>query len=722
MAEAHLQGGFSDNESAETSELSGAKWIAPNEPLTAARIYKSFDISALPKSAVIYITGLGYFEATVNGIPLTDDRLIPPASDYFKRDLSKATYPTTDEFTHRIYYHKFDISDKLKLGENRLEVTLGGGWLTLTDRIAEGELSYYDRPMCAFNINLADNVNDSLHYIYSDGAETYSECEIRRSRLFFGEDWDLGYKGQPKPITVIPTPKSILSPAIGQNDKIIREISPRLIFEENGRRVYDAGENISGLVRLVIHAPRGEKYTLSFSEDICESELKYESTGSFSKSPSGEAQIMRDTVISGGERSEFMPKFTWHAFRYFELLGNMRFVDEVTVCVIHAATLQTAEFSSDIEGANFLFDAYIRTQLSNLHGSFPSDCPHRERLGYTGDGQITAASSMMMLDSRELYAKWIRDIMDCQDKKTGHIQHTAPFGGGGGGPGGWGSAIITVPYAYYKQFADPSPVLDALPAMKRYLEFCRSCSEGGLVVRELDGGWCLGDWCMQDSGKLPEPFVNTCWLIHSARLYLELSDHLLGKSDPEIEAALEHALVAVKKEYRSLSHIGAAMAYAAWIGIESPSAAAEYYDKLGHFDTGFLGTDILGEVLIQNSYGRVFAKLLSSEKNGSFLYMKRRGATTIWERWHGIKNCSKSHPMFGAISRQLFSGILGIRQSAGSYGYESIAFKPYLPDGATYASGSILTPRGRITVNLKRCGDKVFSDIKLPDGIKLISE
>ena len=159
---------------------------------------------------------------------------------------------------------------------------------------------------------------------------------------------------------------------------------------------------------------------MRFAENLSEDgRLDFKSTGDPSIGRSGERQIMCDRFITDGKKRRFMPKFLWHAFRYFEVRGDFSHMDEPTVAVIHADTPVISEFESDAEVLNFLFDAYVRTQLTNYHGSFPSDCPHRERLGYTGDGQVCAKAAMMLLDTQKLYRKWIRDILDCQDVKIG---------------------------------------------------------------------------------------------------------------------------------------------------------------------------------------------------------------------------------------------------------------------------------------------------------------
>ena len=689
-----------------------ARWIASQQPISVPVFKRSFELNRLPAVAKINITGLGYFEAYINGIPLTDERLIPAASDYLRRDFSAATYPVRDCFTHRIYYHTFNITDFLQRGKNELKIICGGGWFVQTERIAEGRMSYSDRPQCIYEIDLDGAI------IPSDGSESCSECEIRKSELFIGEIIDLGYQSEKEnSVITLPSPDTVMTLSDAVPDRIIRKITPMLISEGNGKRIYDVGENVSALVRLTVNAKAGEKYVLRFAEFLSsEGNLDFTFTGSNCIGASGKPQIMEDVFISGGGRAVFMPKFTWHSFRYFEICGDFPSIENVEVCVLHSDVSLTAEFESDSEGLNFLFDAYVRTQLSNYHGSFPSDCPHRERLGYTGDGQICAKTAMMLFDSKGLYRKWIRDILDSQDIKSGHIQHTAPFQGGGGGPGGWCSAVVTVPYAYIRQFGDKSILTDTLPAMRRFIDFTAGCIENGLVVRECEGGWCLGDWLSLDEARLPEAFVNTCWFIHALRLYRDMSD----TSDPKIDELEQLCLNAVKNEYDKLRHIGTATVYAVFVGIESPSVCASFYNALGHFDTGFLATDILMDILFSNGFADVAYKLLSSRAVGSFLYMKDRGATTLFESWEC--NGSGSHPMFGACTRQLFEGVLGIRQAPDSVGFEKISILPSLPQNMNYARGSILTPRGCITVSLERKDGVVHIKTSVPKEITLISE
>jgi hypothetical protein len=184
-----------------------ACWIAPDEPMTVTVFLRHFTLGQLPKSALLNITGLGYFEAYINGASITDDKFIPAPSDYFRRDFSGATYPVRDSFTHRIYFHTFDISDFLRQGENELKIVVGGGWFVQNERIAEGKMGYADRPRCIFEFNLDGEI------LASDGSEVYTDCEIRDTSLFIGETIDYTYtKREPKGVKTLPAPGSILTP------------------------------------------------------------------------------------------------------------------------------------------------------------------------------------------------------------------------------------------------------------------------------------------------------------------------------------------------------------------------------------------------------------------------------------------------------------------------------------------------------------------------------
>lgn len=698
------------------------RWVKADDSCQSPVICRTFQADK-PEDAYIEITGLGYFAVRINGMQITKDRFVPAQSDYEKRDLSSLLYPISDTFTHRIYFLRYDCADALKPGENTIEIRLGNGFYRQTERTIEGHMEYGQDLKTAFCMVFEDL--SGRKEIFSDGTELWRDSEIVSSHLFTGEVHDARKLAQEpvwKPVQIVPTPQSELTLQTCPADRVIKTVTPVLLKEEGDKRIYDVGENVSGTVRVTTGAPAGTKIRLRFAENYTDGQLDFASTGAWDYDcASGCKQIMEDTFICDGETRSFEPLFVWHAFRYFEVTGP---VDSLEVQVIHSNTPVTSTFESDSEGMNWLYKAFVRTQLNNMHGGVPSDCPHRERLGYTGDGQVCAQAAMLTLDSREFYRKWIQDILDCQDRTGGHVQHTAPFMGGGGGPGGWGCAIVLVPYAYYRRYGEIEMLRKCYEPMKKWCAYLDSRLKNNLVSWEEPGGWCLGDWCTLEKPVLPEPFVNTCFYIKCL--------HILQKIAFEIDRPQEIQTFASKAEElkKALAdtyfdretgnfcdNVQGANAYGLDIGMGDERTLhnlVSHYEKLGHFDTGFLGTDILLDVLLRKGQKDLAFELLSSREPGSFLYMKDRGATTLWEDWHGRD--SHDHPMFGACARQLFTSVLGIGQAEDSAGCQDLVICPQIPKKMQYASGSIQTENGTVSVSWRKEDGKILFDILLPKG------
>ena len=696
-------------------------WVKADDSCQSPVIIHTFRADA-PGEGYLEITGLGYFSVRLNGMEITKDRFVPALSDYEKRDLSSLLYPISDTFTHRIYFLRYDCTQALQAGENIIEIRLGNGFYRQTERIIEGAMAYGKDLKTAFSLVFQDT--SGQRQIHSDGSELWRESEILSSHLFTGETQDARKLGELpvwNPVQIVPTPQSELTLQSCPGDRVIRTVTPALLWEDDNKKIYDVGENISGNVRVTTGAPAGTRIRLRFAEDYQDGQLDFRSTGSDYVCSSGCNQIQEDVFICDGEERSFEPMFTWHAFRYFEVIGP---ADRLEVQVIHSDTPVISTFQSDSEGMNWLYEAFQRTQLNNMHGGVPSDCPHRERLGYTGDGQVCAPAAMLITDSREFYRKWIQDILDCQDISGGHVQHTAPFMGGGGGPGGWGCAIVLVPYAYYRHYGEIQMLRKCYEPMKKWCAYLDSRLEDQLVSREESGGWCLGDWCTLEKVILPEPFVNTCFYIKSLQILQKIAAILdIAEDIPTFadkEKRLTRALLQAYYDPKTgdfCGNVQGANAYGLDIGLGDQRTLANLvscYEALGHFDTGFLGTDILLDVLFRKGQEELALQLLSSREKGSFLYMKDHGATTLWEDWHGRD--SQNHPMFGACARQLFTSVLGIRQKEDSAGYGELVICPQIPRKMGFAKGSIQTRQGRISVSWRREEDNILVEAEIPEG------
>ena len=329
---------------------------------------------------------------------------------------------------------------------------------------------------------------------------------------------------------------------------------------------------------------------------------------------------------------------------------------------------------------------------------------------------------MMTLDCRDFYRKWIQDILDTQDTVSGHVQHTAPLGGGGGGPVGWGGAIVIVPYRYFKQYGETELIKTVWEPIRKWIGYLRTRMDDYLITREEPKGWCLGDWVTLEPIQLPEPLVNTCLFIKCLDMLIEIASVIGRQEDiPELETLQRKCRGAVENAYfdPTTGHfcggVQGADAYGLYAGLgdeRTKQLLIAKYDSLGHFDTGFIGTDVLLDVLFQLGAADTAYKLFSSEDLGSFLYMKQHGATTIWERWDGLE--SHDHPMFGGCLRHLYEGFLGIRQAYGTGGYADVTVEPQMPENLGYISGSLQTPAGELKVTLRQENVQLVKEIQLP--------
>lgn len=702
--------------------INKAKWVSAPKEFASPVISRTVTVSKV-KKATIAISALGFFILYVNGNRVGDEYFLPSASLYRMRKSENFTYPIYDEFTYRCYYSVFDITGYLKDGDNKIEVALGDGKYRQTERTAEGNVSFGDRLAAIYAVKINDEKGENI--FFSDGSENCRSSEITYCNLFYGEVYDTRIKKfETAKTEIISLPETSLSPEISPPDRIIRNITPTLVCEKADSKIYDAGENISGFVSLKINAAKNGCVRIRFSETMEKNELNFDSTGACDyKSPSGKPQIMEDVFYSDGNEHIYHPRFVWHAFRYFEIIGC---AEPISVHVVHSDVKKTADFKSSSPELNMFFDTFLRTQTNNMHAGIPLDCPHRERLGYTGDGQVCAPAAMLMLDTKSFYRKWICDIFDSQDKISGHVNHTAPFEGGGGGPGGWGMAAITVPYNFYKIYGDISPARENFENIKKWINYLEKHSENGLVIREEDGGWCLGDWCTLEKTVIDEPFVNTCLFIRALKFAEEIAVALKFEADSENFVRLRKAASkAVTEKYFDiesgsfLSGIQGADAFALAAGLGDKRTLAnlkEKYKKLGHFDTGFLATDLLCEILFEEGAENTAVDLITSRDPGGFGYMFANGATTIWESWND--EGSHNHPMFGASARMLLSDVLGISQEENSYGFEKIVISPKTPNKLHFSEGHVTTPYGAIYVKWAVENENVTFKITLPENTK----
>ncbi len=711
-------------------EFKDCKYIKAPEESDAYFLRCCFDAKAVSR-AVIRIGVLGFVEPYLNGKKLSDDYFIPAWSNYEARDLSCAVFPIFDTMTQRRYYLEYDVTDKINEGKNALVLHIGNGWYGQHENSAEN-MPKWGEPKAVFKI-LLENEDNSLTEINSDARVLFKQSYIKRTNIYINEtldgreydeslfaaEYDDSDWSSCEETNALP---AVLNLQDFSGDRTDYRIEPKLICEDGRGKLYDLEADVSGfwVVKFNDDANEGDIASVSFAERIDENgDFMLCHTG-------GESRKQEDTYICGKNKREFKPVFTWRAGRYIRVAGNA-FLSHFEV--VYSPVKVTAEFKTENKVLAWFFDAYCKTQHCNIHAMIPSDCPHRERLGYTGDGQLCAGACMTVFDSREMYGKWLRDIGDCQDIYSGHVQHTAPMFGGGGGPGGWGGAMVIVPYLFYKKFGDTSVLSDNYLRMKKYLGYMQSRCDDNIVVREEDKGWCLGDWCAPDNNVLiPEEFVNTYFYLKCI-LYTAKTAEILGYS--EDAQMLDNLFFDVSESFVArffdeatgsfCEGIQGADAFGIDLGLGDERTAEnlkEKYAALGHLDTGIFGTDLVVRVLFEKGFGSLAWQMLTNENEVSFANMMNNGGVTLWENWDGCD--SLSHPMFGAVCEYLFTELLGIKQTEDSAGWKKIKIEPaYVPE-ANNISGSILTFFGRISVSVTYTDGVRCVKYSVPDGIELV--
>ena len=674
------------------------------------------------KKATLRVLGMGVFYAYINGARVGDDLFLPLCSDYEARE----NHPMGETVTgHRVYVPQYEVGSLLHEGDNVLALHFGGGWYTYDRDYGDFERRYGD-PKAIYRLIM--ETDDKVLEAVSSEADRVAESYVCDYRMTLGEVQDFthatdaalyetfdGEGDMPEAALATPIDTDYLftdCPADGVDEML----TVTELCAADGVRCYDIGKNTSGMPILRIKAPKGEAVRVTFSEEKNDDGTPDEAF----------CHGQSFTVISDGTERTVQPAFTWFGFRYMAVEGKAEVLGVGTVC---SRCEVTARFESDSALLNWLHDAFINTQKTNMHTGIPSDCPHLERRGYTGDGQLICHSAMSIFDAYAFYRKWIADIGDCQDKRSGHVQYTAPYSHSGGGPGGWGCAIVEVPYQLYRHWGDSEPLHRLYPQMLRYFDYLESHSECDLVVRDKEGEWCLGDWCPPERVALPAPFVNNYFYIKSLKRMKHIARLTGHEADiPLFDARIKARSAAIMRSYYNawdgnfLGGVQGANAFMVDIGLGDERTYPELvrrYTRLGCFDTGIFGTEVLTRVLFEHGDGELACRLLLSEEEHSFAEMRRRGATTLWEYWPGsLRDRSHNHPMFGAVVGCLYDYLVGIRQTEDSAGYEHLVIAPVVAPQLHRVSGSRHLPQGEVSVSYEIKDGVMELSVTLPQGVE----
>lgn len=706
-----------------------AAWVgkADRTAKTFTVLRGHFEINEISK-VTLNVLGLGFFKCYINGKCINPDTFLPLSSDY------EASCDPCEEVLsgHRVYVPNFDITPFVTLGENVIAIHFGGGWYTHSSRIfglpkaiyciAEhcdnGQIRYFvSDQSCRVGHSFISDYEfvqyEHQNYSISDECLSADFDDSVWENAALTEDLDTEYCVSDCPI-----------------DELMDQL-PLKVVQKNGNSViYDCGRNTTGYPALELKAPKGQAISVRFGEELLPD-------GSLDPAHMHKQSYQ---VISDGSGRIVQPEFTWYCFRYFEVTG-----DAVPLCVkeIYADIAPASTFECDNETLNWTYHTFIHTMLCNMHTGHPSDCPHIERRGYTGDGQLTCHAVLSTLNAKAFYLKWLQDIADCQDKQSGHIQYTAPYIRSGGGPGGWGCAIVEVPYQLYKHYGDIWVLSKYYNNMRSYIDYLEMHSEFGLVTSDKAGEWCLGDWCgpnilypdkditsHNQQVMIPAPFVNTYFMVKSLQTMRQIALLLHRDEDAaEYDQKIQERKRAIQAAYFNtfdsnfIMNVQGANSFAVDLGLgdsNTYSQMVNYYKKLGYFDTGIFATDVLIRTLFENKDAELAVDILTNDGTQGYEHWRRNGATTFHEYWDSNRSRSHCHPMFGAPVAYFFEYLLGIKQTEGSRGYSELVISPKAISKFGRMSGSMETPKGTVAVAYEKVQGTIDFRISIPVGCKAV--
>ena len=718
-----------------------AQWIDPELPhdreqrQPASVLRRRFTVETT-ENAVLYITAHGLYEARLNGQRVGDFVLAPGTGDY----------------TKRLTVQAYAVSSLLKAGENELLVTLGDGWYRGSVGI-DGLRNYYGEDLALL---CQQEIDGHIALCSDEGWEASQNGPTRENDLQQGEGYDArlevidGWHG----VTVRDFGYSNL--ASTESVPILEQerFPGRLLTTPNGETVVDFGQNLAGYTEICIRAQAGQKLTLWHGETLDEN-------GNFTQSNFDPGDRNKNGIPQKIEYvckeglNLYKPRFAIFGFRYAKVETEIDLRGaEFTAVAVYSQMAQTGFFECGNADVNRLFRNSLWSMRSNFF-DVPTDCPTRERAGWTGDAGVFAPTAVFLADCYPVLRKWLGECRLAQGE-DGLVQNIAPVNNKGGmisnmlqGSAGWGDACILVPWALYQTYGRKEILEENYNMMCRWLDFCQNRARQTRPQNEdnpwkeylVDQGFHFGEWCQPDidNGQAMRntmmngaPEVATAYFYRSASLLARIAE-ILGK--PEDAARFGEMAEKARKAYRwSCTQDGSIDSqrqceYVRPIafGLLDEGEAQAAADRLNelvirneyHLNTGFLSTPDLCRVLADYGHTDTAYKLLLQTDCPSWLYAVQKGATTIWETWDGIRadgtvHDSLNHYSYGAVCGWLFDGVCGIRLEAGR-----LTIWPHPHPSLGYARAEWRSPVGTVRSAWSYEDGKLILDFTLPTSAEI---
>lgn len=694
------------------------------------------------KRARIYVTAHGVYEAELNGEKVGDEYLAPGFTTYPKFQL----------------YQTHDITKQLKNDHNEIKITVADGWYK--GRIGLAGIGHQFGDNVSLLAQIEIEYTDGVKKIVgTDNSFKAATGEIEYSDLYIGEkqnhmikdngkfstlEKDYGYKqlkaDSAEPIQCIEKIKAV-----------------DVITTPKGEKVIDFGRNIAGMVEVKVNGSEGDVVQLQHTEEL-------DLEGNFFVNTMGQNKFQTTTyVLKGSEEEVFIPKFTYQGFRYVKVTGYPGEINKenFTAYVLSTKCKRSGSIETSNSKINKLIENIYHSQESNFV-SVPTDCPQREKGGWTGDAQIYTPTAIFNMKIDNFMRRWIEN-MRLEQYENGQIPGLIPWiesdnmlsgGFGNISAAGWADACLIIPWHLYVQYEDINFLKDNYEMMKKWLVYVENRCASNVTEESKEYEkyvWNMdfhyGDWmtpsCTKKDGSL-DPMLSaqltgdqvaTMYFAYSSELLSNIAE-ILGKEEDKIYYAdlskkVKHAFneAFVDDEGKILNDLQGLYVLAANFKMGSDELNKKFIDRLtskikengNRLDTGFLGTPILLDVLTNYGEKDLAYKLLLQEECPSWLYMVKQGATTIWECWDAIKPdgnksvISYNHYSLGSVQDYIVRKIGGLVKSS----EESSKFiiEPDLESPFEYCSLSYECPYGNIDVKWDLRESRNEISIEIPIGI-----
>lgn len=736
-----------------------ADWITPEieEDISKSQpcpfLRKEFALHKKIKSARAYVTSLGLYELHINGQRVDDEVFTPGWTTYFKR----------------LQYQTYDITVHLKTGKNAVGAILGDGWYrgfwswNMTRNYYGEKLAL----LLQIQVNYQDGTSE---LIGTDSTWKAATGPILESDIYNGEIYDarleidgwneVGFDDQNwQPVKPIDHSKKILVAPIGPPVRKIQEIMPiDIIRTPNRETVFDMGQNMVGWIRLRVKGPAGTIVTLKHAEVL-------DKQGNLYTENLRKAKQQVQYILKGGSEEIYEPHFTFQGFRYVAIDGfpGAPNLNSLTGIVIHSDMTPAGDFSCS--------DSMINQLQRNIQwgqkGNFldvPTDCPQRdERMGWTGDAQVFAPTACFNFDAASFYTRWLKDVAADQFP-DGAIPHVVPdvlrAGGSAawedvletktntpalpdlkaGASAAWADAAVIVPWTVYLCYGDQRILAQQYPCMKGWVDYMKDKAGDSYL---WNTGGHFGDWLAYATNRSDYPgattdkdLIATAYFAHSTNILQKTATVLNKQEDAQfyadlfgkIKQAFQAEFVTPNGRLTSNTQTAYSLALAFDLLPENLKAKAaerlaEDVSNFKHITTGFVGANLISQALTDNGYLDLAYLLLNRKEYPSWLYPIAMGATTIWERWDGIKPDgsfqdpgmnSFNHYAYGAIGNWLYRVVAGIEIDPENPGYKHFIIQSRPSGGITSASANHHSMYGAIESSWKMEHGKFHLSVTIP--------